>query len=226
MRILIADDEHLVREYLIEVCAKHLGHEVEAVSSGKKALDAIIHTSFDVAILDIRMPDLDGFGVIRGMRIAGSRTKVLVISGYCDDYITYRVEQIGVDGFLDKLNTGIAHIIQAMNTIAGGGQYYSDAFKLRLSARRKNPASFDKLLTNAERAILEAIAGLMGNHQIAQEFGITEQTLNRHMYNIRQKLGLNSRNDMIRYALNHGVIKYSDSSPSGDLMALVKLKYS
>src|SRR5471030_2415171 len=103
MKIVIADDHCMARDLLRIVATRNFGHEVVAeAADGPQAVSAVFRTKPDLVLLELRLPGLDGFGVIDAVRRSARSPRILVISTTCDAYTVYCVERAQVQGFLDK----------------------------------------------------------------------------------------------------------------------------
>src|SRR5688572_7103417 len=109
MRIAIAEDLLMFREAIAKACEQEFGHcVVVEADSGRRAIHSVLATRPDVLILDLSLPDMDGFAVIERLRRSGCLTKILVLSAYSDDYTVFRLERANVHGFVDKRQNAIA----------------------------------------------------------------------------------------------------------------------
>jgi DNA-binding NarL/FixJ family response regulator len=208
MKIVVVDDHLIVRDLLCEICARNFGHTIVAkADTGPEAVERILATSPDVVLLDIQLPELDGFAVIESIRRAGCRSRVLLLSGSCDDRTIYLVEHAQVQGFMDKPTSASAALGGALSAVGQGGSYFSPAFRDAQKARRANPCAFDKLLSSAEQRLLLMFGALLTDAEIAERLQISELTVEKHRFNIRGKLNLGSRVEFMRYILDHGFMR-------------------
>ncbi len=216
MKIAIVDDHLIIRDLLRKICAQDFGHTIVAeAESGREAVEMILRTAPDVVLLDIKLPDLDGFAVIESIRKAGCRARVLLLSGSCDDHTVYLVERAGVQGFLDKPTSASAALGAALIILEKGGTYFSQAFCWAQKERRANPRAFDKLLSDTEQRLLLMFGELLTDAEIADRLQISELTVEKHRFNIRGKLGLHSKAELTRYILDHGFMRSSWPSHVG-----------
>jgi DNA-binding NarL/FixJ family response regulator len=155
-------------------------------------------------ILDLGLPDTDGFQVMEVVRQAGCDARVLVISANCDDHTVHRVERAGFDGFVDKGAGAFDTLRVAIRALAERRRYFSRRFQKVRSKRRANPLSFDKLLTDREQTVLALVGGLLTDEEIGGRLHISSLTAQKHRFNILHKLGLDSKVKLVRYALGHG----------------------
>lgn len=205
MRILIVEDQAIFREILRNLCARDLGQEVLGeASDGEKALELSRALAPDLVLLDLELPVRDGFSVIAALRTHKPSPRILVLSSHCDDFTVLRIEQYGVDGFVDKNTSTAAGLGEAFAAIERGGRYFSPTFQRVRAARRRDSGSFDKLLSEREQGVLALIGELRDDAEIGRILGIRERTVETHRFNIMRKLGLDSRLSLERFARDHG----------------------
>lgn len=195
----------MFREVLRKVCTRDLRHNVVGeAADGHSAVEMATKTNPDLVLLDLHLPNLDGFGVVDALQLAAPKVRILVLSSHCDDYTVFRVERAHVQGFVDK-NTNTVTILKAAIAAVGQGKtYFSDTFLRIKAARHDNPQSFDKLLTDRERAVLALIGEPQSDREIAARLGISAETVEKHRFNLLGKLGLQSTTELARYARAHG----------------------
>ncbi len=195
----------MFREILRKVCTRDLHHEVVGeAADGASAVELVAQTKPDLVLLDLHLPNLDGFGVVDSLHQAAPKVRILVLSSHCDAYTVFRVEQARVQGFVDK-NTNTVAVLKTAITAAGQGKvFFSDTFLRMKAERHNNPQSFDKLLTDRERAVLSLIGEPQSDREIAVRLGISAETVEKHRFNLLGKLGLQSTTELARYAREHG----------------------
>ena len=205
VKIAIIEDHLMFREVLRKVCSRDLRHEVVGeAADGRAAVKVVTATQPDLVLLDLHLPNLDGFGVVEAVQEAVPKARILVLSSHCDDYTVFRVEKSRVQGFVDK-NTNTVTILKAAITAVGQGKtYFSETFQRIKAARHNDPQSFDKLLTDRERAVLTLIGEPQSDREIATRLGISAETVEKHRFNLLGKLGLSSTSELSRYAREHG----------------------
>lgn len=195
----------MFREVLRKVCVDELRHElVGETDDGARAVDLVTRTNPDLVLLDLHLPSLDGFGVVEAMRKTAPQAKILVLSSHCDEYTVYRCERAHVQGFVDKNTNSVATLKQAIGAVAEGKVWFSAAFARAKAARHRDPRSFDKLLTDRERDILARVGVPLTDAEIAADLKISEETVEKHRFNILRKLELHSTAELVRYAREHG----------------------
>jgi len=195
----------MFREVLRKVCAHDLGHEVVGeAGDGLEAVTVVERTSPELVLLDLHLPRLDGFGVVEAIRRLLPKVKILVLSSHCDEYTVYRAEHARVQGFVDKNTNSVEALKMAITTVSQGRVYFSQAFTNTKNARLRDPHSFDKLLTERERAVLALVGEPLSDGEVAARLEISEQTVEKHRFNVLRKLGLQTTTELIRYARANG----------------------
>ena len=205
MKIVIVEDHLMFREILRKVCSRDLHHEVVGeASDGHAAVQLVTQTSPDLVLLDLHLPNLDGFGVVEALQQAAPKVRMLVLSSHCDEYTVFRVEKARVQGFVDKNTNTVAILKAAIAAVGQGKTYFSETFLRIKAARHGNPQSFDKLLTDRERSILSLIGEPQSDREIAMRLGISAETVEKHRFNLLGKLSLQTTTELARYAREHG----------------------
>lgn len=194
-----------MREFVKRICLQEPDVEVVAeAATGGEAVEYIIRTNPDVVLLDLGLPDFDGIEVLARIRENGRRPRVLVLSSHGNPYIVFRIEQAGVQGFIDKRMQSMDTLRIAINAIRSKRTYFSESFLEMRASRINDPLAFDKLLTNQQILVLSMVADLVDDESIANRLGITERTVEAHRTAIMRKFNVHSRTDLIRYAKSQG----------------------
>jgi DNA-binding NarL/FixJ family response regulator len=215
VKIAIVEDQLMMADALAILCESELRCKVVArATSGRGAIKAIVASNPDLVLLDLGLPDADGFQVMEVVRRAGCHPRVLVLSGHCDDHTVYRVERAGFDGFVDKSSGTLETLRFALKTIAKNQAFFSKRFLRIRSKRISDPHAIDKVLTGAEQAVLSYVGGLLTDREIAERLQVSAHTPEKHRFNILHKLGLRSKIALIRYALAHGFKPLTDGTKS------------
>jgi len=214
VRIVIIEDHLMFREVIRRICEVELHHQVVGeAEDGRKAVQVVLEQKPDLVLLDLHLPNLDGFGVIEEIRKRLPEVMVLVLSSHCDDYTVFRAERANIQGFVDKNTNSVASLKQAIFAVTHGKSSLSDAFKKIRAKRHGDPNSFDKVLGNREREVLSLVGQSLRDTEIAERLGISEQTVSTHRLNIIRKLGLENTTELVRYAREHG---FTLEAPQGD----------
>ena len=213
VRVLIADDQPLMRSALRGCLAGEPDIDVVAeAANGQQAIDLVRDLQPDVALLDLRMPVLDGVEATR--RIVGSQqaspTRVIAITTFeLDDYVVSAL-RAGASGFLLKDATP-EELVQAVRVVAAGDALLSPAVTRRLLERfaRFLPATIPPgvaSLTPRERTVLQRVAQGATNTQIAAELYLAESSVKTHIGHLLSKLHMPDRVHLVIYAYETGLV--------------------
>lgn len=205
-RVVIVDDHPVMREGLQELLAQHADLQVcgQADSIGN-ALHEIERTQPDVIVLDLTLGTEDGVDLIRKLRETHPRVRILVLSMHDELFYAQRLLSLGVHGYIMKQEAA-TEFLRALRKVASGEVYVSQAVNSRLLEQiaRSRPrgaggSGFDTL-TAREREVLDLTGQGRTTREIAQALAMSEKTVDSHRRNIRDKLGLHSSGELLRYA--------------------------
>jgi len=213
-RILIADDEDLMRAGLAELLTADPGIEIVGqASTGREAVDQTRRLLPDVVLMDVRMPDLDGIAATRELSDVAPDVKVLILTTFEQDDYVFGALRAGASGFLLK-RTRPEELIAAVHTIAAGDSLLSPSVTRRVIDRmsqQPTPALADQArlddLTPREREVLGLIAQGLSNREIAKALVVEESTIRTHVKRILMKLGLRDRVQAVIFAYESGLIQ-------------------
>ena len=207
MRILLADDHDLVRDS-IEEFLKRLDREVQVLHAATlpQALELVQQDiPLDAILLDLRMPGMNGLAGLKAMRAARAGVPVVVISGETDPDTVRGALQAGAAGFLPKTMRGTA-MLSALRLILSGERYVPD---LVVAAGGESvpagPSGSDFAgLTQREREVMSLLVQGLPNKEIGQRLKIEVVTVALHLRSIYRKLGVSSRTQAVRLAMQQG----------------------
>jgi DNA-binding NarL/FixJ family response regulator len=211
-RVLIADDDDLMRAGLGELLSGERGIEVVGqATTGREAVERARRLKPDVVLMDVRMPDLDGIEATRKLARAAPNARVLILTTFEQDDYIFGALRAGASGFLLK-RTRPEELIAAVQAVAAGDSLLSPSVTRRVvdrMARQPTPDLADQAkldeLTPREREVLELVAGGLSNREIAAELVIEEATVRSHIRRILMKLGLRDRVQIVIFAYETGV---------------------
>jgi DNA-binding NarL/FixJ family response regulator len=212
VRVIVADDQALVREGLMTLLATSDGIEpVAAAADGEEAVALCARHRPDVALMDLRMPKLDGVEATRRIRAAQPETEIVVLTTHADEESILDALRAGARGYLTK-DAGIAEISRAVHAAAAGQALLDPLVHSRLvaaasaAARPAPPAtSLPDELTPREAEVLSLIARGLSNGEIAAALVVSEATVKTHVNHVFAKIGARDRAQAVHYAYTHGL---------------------
>jgi DNA-binding NarL/FixJ family response regulator len=211
IRVLLADDQRIVREGLATLLGLLDGVEVVgAASDGVEAVDLAAELQPDVVLMDLRMPRCDGVEATRRMREHDANVKVLMLTTYADDRSVIDALRAGARGYLTK-DAGAEEIQRALEQVSEGHPAIDPAVQQHLldalsTASRAGPvARLPDGLTPREAEVLTLIARGMSNSEIAAELVVNETTIKSHINHLFAKTGVRDRAQAVSYAYQHGL---------------------
>jgi DNA-binding NarL/FixJ family response regulator len=209
VRILIADDHAVVREGIRELLEEggHLTVVAEA-SDGREAVRLAGELRPSVAVLDVRMPGVNGIEATRQIKATFPDIKVLILSAYDDDPYVFALLRAGADGYILK-STDADELVRAVEVVAAGGNVLAPAIAAKVVAQvtSDKPASSRdhvETLTERELDVLRLAAHGLTNKAIAAEFGVSDRTVQGNLASIYGKLAVSSRTKAVTEALKLG----------------------
>ena len=211
IRIILADDHALVRQGTRRILEEQQDFQVIGEAErGEQALELIKRLSPDVAVLDIRMPGLSGVEVVREVNGSSPGTRILILSAYDDDEYILDLMEAGVSGYLLK-TTQANELVEAVRGVAEGKSVLHPAIAMKVSrlwARRRTLGGQEVScrLSPREMEVLRLAARGLDAKAIAESMTISIHTVNGHLNNIFNKLGVSSRLQAVLYAISRHLI--------------------
>ncbi|WP_405790813.1 response regulator transcription factor [Streptomyces sp. NBC_00029] len=222
IRVVVADDQELVRSGFAMILDAREDIEVVAeAGDGAAAVDAVARLAPDVALLDIRMPVLDGIEACRKIS-AGSACRTVMLTTFDSDEYVYEALHAGASGFLLK-DVRRDDLVHAVRVVAAGDSLLAPSVARRLieeytavtgAARAVLPADRLAGLTARERETLLHLGRGLSNAEIAAALVVSEHTVKSHVGNVLAKLGLRDRIQAVICAYETGLI--TAGTPSGE----------
>ena len=203
-RVLIADDHALARAgYRQFLEAESSISNIGEAGSFAQALEALGRSRWDLMILDINMPDRNGFDMLAEVKAHYPYTRVLVISGFPEDQYAENVLKAGAAGYLSKTSAP-TELMHAVRTVLAGRRYRSDEARAR-SAEANAESPHTELSTREFQIFLKLAAGSSVT-AIAAELGLNVKTVSTFRGRILAKMGMQSNADLTAYALKNGLM--------------------
>jgi len=202
VRVLLVDDHFMIRMGLASALEREKGITVVAqAGDGAEALAAYAKERPDVVVMDGRLPDRHGSVVTREIMERWPDARVLMLSIEETEEDIHRAVDAGACGYIPK-TIARALIVEAIRTVAAGGEYFSDALAAKLSERRRR-----KSVSTRELEVLRLIATGRTNKEIAADLGLSEATVKTHVAHLMEKLDAPDRTRVVIAALERGLIK-------------------
>jgi DNA-binding NarL/FixJ family response regulator len=211
MRVVVVDDQTVVREGLVTLLGTMSGIEVVgAAADGEEAVALVAKLAPDVALMDLRMPRLDGVEATKRIRTEHPATQVVVLTTFADDESIVGALRAGAIGYLTK-DAGREHIGRALEAAASGQAILDPAVQARLVEVVSLPTSpgdggpLPHGLTVREAEVLRLIAAGFSNSEIAEQLYVSEVTIKTHVNHIFTKTGSRDRSQAVAYAHRRGL---------------------
>jgi DNA-binding NarL/FixJ family response regulator len=212
IRVYVVDDQTLVRQGIKSLLG--LAPDIEVVgeaADGEEALAALEHLQVDVVLLDVRMPKLDGLGVLDRLGGRASAPPCIVLTTFDDDELVLGGIARGARGYLLK-DVSLEQLTAAIRTVSDGGSVINPAVTARvLQSIHRLGADFEALpvpepFTKRETEILQMMANGYSNREIAKAMFVAEGTVKNHISSILSKLGVRDRTRAVLRALHLGLL--------------------
>ncbi|WP_299669866.1 response regulator transcription factor [uncultured Polaribacter sp.] len=213
----VADDHKILIEGIIAVINTDEDIEIRDFSlTGKEVIDWFKNkeNKADVLILDITMPVLDGFEVLKYFHEKRLDQKVIVLSSYDDIKIVQEVLKLGASGYISKNNAG-EHIIKAIKAVAGGEQYFSNDIQNELikalSGQRAKKGDMPEdflfeTLTDNEKHVLRLVARELSTGEIADRMNLSPHTVESYRKKLLKKLNVKNSVGLAMYAVKYKLV--------------------
>ena len=212
-KVLIVDDHELVREGMRLLVDREPDLEVvgEAVS-GESAIDAAQMQEPDVILMDVRMPGIGGVEATRLLQRLRPQTHVLIVSAFPDHL--GEAMAAGAAGYVLK-SGGSRQLLAALRSVALGATVIGAGLSAHAVFGTTAPGGRLGPLTTREIDIVRLVANGLTNGAIAGRLGIARRTADQHVHNIFVKIGVSSRSEAVRYAIQHGILATESGAHGG-----------
>ena len=202
IRILAVDDHALVRQGIAVLVGTQPDMTLVAqASNGREAIQQFRTHRPDVTLMDLQMPEMNGFDAIVAIRGEFPDAKIVVLTTYQGDVQILRALKAGAQGYLLK-NTFHKELVETIRAVHAGRKALSPEASYEIAEH-----ATDDALTPAEILVLRLIAAGNANKQIADQLKITEETVKSRVKSILSKLGANDRTHAAMIGLKRGIIK-------------------
>ncbi len=211
IRLLLVDDHEIVRAGIKMLFLAEKDMEIVGeVGSGAAAIAAVEELKPDVVIMDVAMPGMTGIEATQQIKKACPDTAVLALTMYEDEQYFFEMLNAGASGYIPK-RAAPDDLVSAIRAVSQGNVFlHSTLAKFLMKEMAVHPADVEPAaveeLTPREQEVLTYIAEGYTNREIAEALVISIKTVDRHRENIMQKLNLHSRVELVKYAIEKGLI--------------------
>lgn len=212
IKLLIADDHRIMLDGIVALLQVEKDVSVAGIATnGYEVLELANKHTFDICLLDINMPGLDGMETTKLLKERSPGLRIVILTTYNDKEIITQMLQNGVSGYLLK-NSSRQELIEAIKKVAGGGYYFSDEVHASIMENymqqlgEKNKDTEVITLTKREREILQLLALEYTNEKIAETLVISYRTVETHRKNIMQKTKSRNLAGLLKFAYSKNLI--------------------
>ena len=206
IRVLLADDQRLVREGLATLLNLLDGVElVGTAADGEEAVELAAQLDPDIVLMDLSMPRLNGTEAIRRLAERGPRPRAIALTTYADDASVLGALRAGARGYLTK-DAGAEEIRAAVEAVARGEAVLDPAIQHHVVAAVNTPVEPSHDLTPREAEVLQLIAEGLTNAEIAERLVVSAATVKSHVNHIFAKAGVRDRAQAVVYAYSNGLV--------------------
>ena len=208
MRILVCDDHKIVRDGLKQILGQ-LGKEIiiGEAPDGKEAIKLLKKESFDILLLDISLPDMNGMEVLKVVKEKWPAINVLMLSMMPQEQYAILALKLGASGYLTK-DTASEELLLAVRRVSEGGKYISNtlAENLALNLTNDNSRQKHEILSGREFEIMIKLANGKSLQEISNELFISDKTVSTYRSRIMEKMDFRKNAELTRYCIEHQLI--------------------
>ncbi len=211
IRVLLVDDHTILRIGLRAFLRYH--DDIQVVGDahdGNEALERVQDLHPDIVLMDVAMPGMNGIEATRLIRERFPETRVLILSQYEDAQYVIPLLRAGAAGYILKDALG-TDLLSALRMVARGETFLCSSVANVLAQEIRDPGSgksdTPEALTPREREILQRIAAGLTNSRIAEALSLSVNTVEWHRANLMNKLGVHTAGELVRYAIQHGLVE-------------------
>lgn len=207
--MILADDHPLVLNGLYHLLLEHQDFQVlDRCTSGADALAAALRHRPDILVLDLLMPGMDGLAVARALSDTGNPPNIVLLTAQLHEDQLIEALRLGIKGFvLKEMATKL--LVECLRRVHGGGQWLekdsAGKAMAKLVRRETRGREIASLLTPREIEVVSMVAKGFSNKEIGSHLCIAEGTVKIHLHNIYEKLKINRRAELVRFAEEYGL---------------------
>lgn len=209
IKVFLADDHRLFRDGLKRILAETADIKVVGeAADGMDAVEKMCRGGWDVALLDVNMPGLNGLEVLKRIATSGGKLNVLMLSTYHEDEYAVRAIRAGASGYLTK-NSPTELLISVIRRVGNGRKYIDPALTekllLDLAAATANPPHF--VLSGRELSVLKLIGVGISLTEISRRLDLSAKTVSTYRTRILEKMNMQNNAQLVRYVIEHELLE-------------------
>ena len=208
MKILICDDHNIVRAGLSQIFLQLKGTTIiEEAGTGNEAIELLKNNVFDLVLLDISLPDLNGLEVLQTIKLKWPTTNVLMLSMRPQEQYALRALKLGASGYLTK-DTASEELLLAVKTVAEGGKYFTREVSKYIVVQLDNDQPQEKhdILSAREFEIMIKLANGKSLQDIGIDLFISNKTVSTYRTRIMEKMKLTNNAELTKYSMENDLI--------------------
>jgi two-component system, NarL family, nitrate/nitrite response regulator NarL len=207
IRVVIADDHKMMLDGLRHILSKEKDMVlVGEALNGNEVMSILSHNKVDVIVLDIGMPEMDGYDTVLNVKKRYPDTKLIILSFYKDEKHIGKLLKAGVSGYIIK-DRGSEELVKAIRSVIEGKEYFdSEVMQVSLKAFQNKNAGPEKVIKFSPREIdvLNLLAEGLTSKEMGKRLHISESTVETYRKNLLEKLGLANSKLLLKYAIEKG----------------------